>query len=78
MIPLGVQVYVATKPVDFRKGAEGLSALVRDGMKRRSILCRALRVPRERADRIKLVSGRQGVCLFANYVHSYYTSFSFS
>jgi transposase len=28
-----VRVMVATKPVDFRKGAEGLAALVRDEMK---------------------------------------------
>ena len=27
-----VRVMVATKPVDFRKGAEGLAALVRDAM----------------------------------------------
>ena len=27
-----VRVMVATKPVDFRKGAEGLAALVRDTM----------------------------------------------
>ena len=31
MIPAGVQVYVACTPVDFRKGATGLMALVRDG-----------------------------------------------
>ncbi|WP_409997282.1 IS66 family insertion sequence element accessory protein TnpB [Bradyrhizobium cosmicum] len=31
MIPAGVQVYVASMPVDFRKGATGLMALVRDG-----------------------------------------------
>ena len=31
MIPAGVQVYVASMPVDFRKGAIGLMALVRDG-----------------------------------------------
>jgi len=31
MIPAGVQVYVASTPVDFRKGANGLMALVRDG-----------------------------------------------
>src|SRR5580765_932962 len=31
MIPAGVQVYVASTPVDFRKGATGLMALVRDG-----------------------------------------------
>ncbi len=31
MIPAGVQVYVAATPVDFRKGANGLMALVREG-----------------------------------------------
>ena len=31
MIPARVQVYVASTPVDFRKGATGLMALVRDG-----------------------------------------------
>jgi hypothetical protein len=30
MIPAGVQVYVASTPVDFRKGSTGLMALVRD------------------------------------------------
>jgi transposase len=32
----------------------------------------------KRADRVKLIYwDGTGVCLFANYVHSYYTSFSF-
>ena len=30
MIPSGTRVLVATKPIDFRKGAEALLALVRD------------------------------------------------
>nr|WP_244493998.1 IS66 family insertion sequence element accessory protein TnpB [Mesorhizobium sp. Root172] len=30
MIPTGAKVYVATRPVDFRKGPDGLAALVRD------------------------------------------------
>jgi len=30
MIPSGARVLVATKPVDFRKGPEGLTALVRE------------------------------------------------
>lgn len=30
MIPAGAKVYVATRPVDFRKGPDGLAALVRD------------------------------------------------
>ncbi|MCP1838463.1 transposase [Bradyrhizobium sp. USDA 4524] len=33
----------------------------------------------KRADRIKLIfCDSTGLCLFANYVHSYYSSFSFS
>ena len=45
MIPAGVQVYVASTPVDFRKGAMGLMALVRDG---RPVQRRIVRVPFEK------------------------------
>jgi len=31
-IPAGVRVFMATKPVDFRKGADGLVALVRESL----------------------------------------------
>jgi transposase len=31
-VPAGVKVLVATKPVDFRKGADGLVALVREAL----------------------------------------------
>jgi hypothetical protein len=34
-----VRVLVATKPVDFRKGADGLAALVRDTMGADPFLC---------------------------------------
>ena len=47
MIPAGVQVYVASMPVDFRKGAIGLMALVRDGGAD-LVQWRALRVPLEK------------------------------
>ena len=54
MIPAGVQVYVASTPVDFRKGATGLMALVRDGGA--DPFSGALYVFRsKRADRIKAV-----------------------
>jgi transposase len=54
MIPAGVQVYVASMPVDFRKGATGLMALVRDGGA--DPFSGALYVFRsKRADRIKAV-----------------------
>ena len=35
----GVRVLVATKPVDFRKGLEGLAALVREAMGGDPFLC---------------------------------------
>ncbi|WP_352959095.1 IS66 family insertion sequence element accessory protein TnpB [Mesorhizobium sp. M0778] len=44
MIPAGVKVYLASHPVDFRKGLDGLLALVRDAgsdpfFMRRARLC---------------------------------------
>src|ERR1700685_542749 len=65
MIPAGVQVYVASMPVDFRKVATGLMALVRDGGA--DPFSGALYVFRsKRADRIKAVwFDGTGVCLFA-------------
>ncbi len=61
-----VRVMVATKPVDFRKGAEGLAALVREEM-RADPFSGAIYVFRaKRADRVKLVFwDGTGVCLFA-------------
>jgi transposase len=57
---------VATRPVDFRKGAEGLAALVRETM-RADPFSGALYVFRaKRADRVKLIFwDGSGVCLFA-------------
>lgn len=61
-----VRVMVATKPVDFRKGSEGLAALVREEMKN-DPFCGAVYVFRaKRADRIKLIFwDGTGLCLFA-------------
>lgn len=50
-----IRVMVATKPVDFRKGAEGLAALVREAM-RGDPFSGAIYVFRaKRADRVKLI-----------------------
>jgi hypothetical protein len=61
-----VRVMMATKPVDFRKGAEGLAALVREQMAA-DPFCGTVYVFRaKRADRVKLVFwDGTGVCLFA-------------
>jgi transposase len=65
MIPSGVEVYVASTPVDFRKGPLSLAALVRDG--NGDPFNGALYVFRsKRADRVKIVWwDGGGICLFA-------------
>ena len=61
-----VRVMVATKPIDFRKGAEGLAALVRDTMKADPFSGAVYVFRARRADRIKMIFwDGTGVCLFA-------------
>ena len=61
-----VRVMVATKPVDFRKGAEGLAALVRETMAADPFSGAVYVFRAKRADRIKLVFwDGTGLCLFA-------------
>jgi transposase len=64
-----VRVMVATKPVDFRKGAEGLAALVRETMQADPFDGAIYVFRAKRADRIKLVFwDGTGVCLFAKWL----------
>lgn len=61
-----VRVMVATRPVDFRKGAEGLAALVRESMGADPFSGAVYVFRARRADRIKLVYfDGTGVCLFS-------------
>lgn len=61
-----VRVMVATKPVDFRKGAEGLAALVRETMQADPFSGAIYVFRAKRADRVKLIYwDGTGVCLFA-------------
>ena len=61
-----VRVLVATRPVDFRKGAEGLAALVRETMGAEPCSGAVCLFRANRADRVKLVFwDGTGVCLFA-------------
>jgi transposase len=61
-----VRVMVSTRPVDFRKGAEGLAALVREEMKSDPFSGVVYVFRAKRADRVKLVYwDGTGVCLFA-------------
>jgi transposase len=65
MIPSGAKVLLASHPVDFRKGPDGLVALVRDAGA--DPFSGALYVFRaKRADRIKIVWwDGTGLCLYA-------------
>jgi transposase len=61
-----VRVMVATKPVDFRKGAEGLAALVRETMQVDPFSGAVYVFRAKRADRVKLIYwDGTGVCLFS-------------
>jgi transposase len=61
-----VRVLVATKPVDFPKGAEGLAALVREQMQADPFSGAVYVFRAKRADRVKLIYwDGTGVCLFA-------------
>jgi transposase len=60
-----VRVLVATKPVDFRKGAEGLAALVREEIKGDPFSGAVYVFRAKRADRVKLIFwDGTGMCLF--------------
>ncbi len=66
-----VQVLVATKPVDFRKGADGLAAYVQEQMKI-DPFCGTIYVFRaKRADRVKLLWwDGTGICLMVKRLES--------
>lgn len=61
-----VRVLVTTKPVDFRKGVDGLAALVRETMGANPFDGSIYVFRAKRADRVKLVFwDGTGVCLLA-------------
>ena len=61
-----VKVMIATKPVDFRKGAEGLAVIVREAMQEDPFSGAVYVFRSKRADRVKLIFwDGTGVCLFA-------------
>lgn len=51
----GAAIYIATKPVDFRKGHDGLSALVQSHLKRDPFSGAVYVFRAKRADRLKLI-----------------------
>jgi transposase len=64
-VPAGMRVLVATKPVDFRRGADGLVALVRESLGQDPFSGAIFVFRSKRADRIKIVAwDGSGLVLF--------------
>ena len=55
-IPAGVRVLVATKPVDFRRGADSLAALAKEALRQDPYSGTVLVFRAKRADRVKIVT----------------------
>ena len=55
-VPGGVKVLVATKPVDFRKGADGLAAMVREQLRHDPFSGTIFIFRSKRADRLKILA----------------------
>ena len=64
-VSAGVRVLVATKPVDFRKGSDGLVALVRETLKEDPFSETIFIFRAKRADRVKILAwDGSGLALF--------------
>ncbi len=55
-LPPGVRVLVATKPIDFRKGADSLASLARETLGHDPFSGVVLVFRAKRADRVKIVT----------------------
>jgi hypothetical protein len=61
-VPAGMRVLVATRPIDFRKGADGLAALVSAALGQDPISGAVFVFRAKRADRVKILVGWHGPC----------------
>ena len=62
----GARVLIATRPVDFRKGMDGLAALVKEHLRGDPFSGTIFVFRAKRADRVKLIVwDGTGLCLFA-------------
>ncbi|WGF90893.1 IS66 family insertion sequence element accessory protein TnpB [Marinivivus vitaminiproducens] len=55
-LPPGVRILIAMKPVDFRKGADGLAAFAREVLQQDPFSGTVLVFRAKRADRVKIVA----------------------
>jgi transposase len=75
-VPAGARVLLATRPVDFRKGAHGLAALAQEVLAADPFSGAVIVYRAKRSDRVKiLVWDSSGLILIWNYLASYYSSF---
>jgi transposase len=64
-VPASIRVLVATKPVDFRKGGDGLAALVREALGEDPFSGTIFVFRSKRADRVKILAwDGSGLVLF--------------
>ena len=64
-VPAGMRVLVATKPVDFRRGADSLAALVREQLRHDPFSGTIFIFRSKRADRLKILAwDGSGLVLF--------------
>ena len=65
-VPSGMRVLIATRPVDFRKGMDGLAAVVKEHLRVDPFSGAIFVFRAKRADRVKLIMwDGTGLCLFA-------------
>lgn len=65
-IASGIRVMIATRPVDFRKGMDGLAAVVKEHLQADPFSGAIFVFRSKRADRVKLIVwDGTGLCLFA-------------
>ena len=78
-LPSGMRVWIAAGHTDMRRGMRSLALVVQEGLKR-DPHAGDFYVFRGRSGSLIKILWHDGVgmSLYANYVHSYYTSFSFS
>lgn len=63
--PTGVRILVAARPVDFRKGIDGLAAVVQETLGRDPFAGDLFVFRPKRADRVKILAwDGTGICLF--------------
>ena len=71
-----VRFLVSTQPTDFRKGHDGLAALVSSVLRKDPFTGTVFVFRSRRADRLKLLFwDGTGLVMAYNHLHSYYTSF---